>query len=53
MSLVYVLIGVAIMLKGAKLFNIPPSYALPLGSILIVYGLFRAYRIYQNYLSEK
>lgn len=52
MSLVYIFIGLAIIVKGATLFSIAPTYALPLGSMFIVYGLFRAYRVYQKHFQQ-
>jgi hypothetical protein len=48
MALLYVALGVIIVSGPSTYFDIPVTYALPLGSMLIVYGLFRAYRIYQK-----
>jgi hypothetical protein len=52
MSLVYILLGLAIIFRGAILFKISPAYAVPMGSLFIVYGLFRAYRIYRNFFQQ-
>ncbi len=49
MSLVYVFVGSAVVWRSEELFNIPGKYALPLGGLLIGYGVFRAYRLYQKY----
>ena len=50
MALVYVLLGIAIFWKSEQLFNIPGSYSVPLGTILIAYGIIRGYRVYQRNL---
>ena len=48
-ALVYVGLGILILWRSTELFpNLPPKYTLPAGSLLIVYGLFRAYRVYQK-----
>jgi len=48
-ALVYVGLGILILWRSAELFpNLPKKYALPAGSLLIVYGLFRVYRVYQK-----
>ena len=49
LSLVYVMVGLAMVFRGEELFGISPLWALPLGSMLMVYGVFRAYRLYQKY----
>jgi len=49
MCLIYILLGVA-MITGSPLFsNIPKKYTLVMGAIMIVYGLFRGYRVYTKY----
>jgi hypothetical protein len=48
MALLYVGLGIAVLAGPSNLFNIPSKYIFPLGALLIVYGLFRAYRIYQK-----
>jgi hypothetical protein len=48
MALVYVLLGIAIFWKSEELFHIPSSYSVPLGMILISYGILRGYRAYQR-----
>lgn len=50
MSVFYVLMGIAILIRPEDLFNIPSRYCWPIGSIMIVYGSFRGYRFYQRYL---
>jgi hypothetical protein len=49
MAILYALTGIAILWKPMEFFNIPEVYSLPLGSILLVYGLFRCYRVYTKY----
>jgi len=49
MALLYVLVGSAVVWRSEEIFNIPGKYALPLGGLLIVYGVFRVYRPYQKY----
>ena len=52
MALLYVGLGIAVLVSPGNLFNIPSKYIFPLGTLLIVYGLFRAYRIYQKGIKE-
>jgi hypothetical protein len=52
MSAIYVILGAVVLDGNNRLFNLPRAYALILGSILILYGLFRGYRIYQKYYRE-
>jgi len=48
-ALVYIGLGVLILWRSTELFpNLPPKYILPAGSLLIVYGIFRGYRVYQK-----
>jgi hypothetical protein len=49
MCVVYLLLGAAMIWGPKEIFNVQSKYALPMGSILIVYGLFRGYRVYQKY----
>ncbi|MBS1682485.1 MAG: hypothetical protein JST48_12300 [Bacteroidetes bacterium] len=52
MCLVYIMLGAA-MASGSPLFNnISRKYTLALGCIMIVYGLFRGYRVFQKYFSS-
>jgi len=48
MALVYVVLGIAIFWKSEQLFNLPSTYSIPLGTILISYGIIRGYRVYQR-----
>jgi hypothetical protein len=52
MAVVYVLLGVAVAWRADQMFRIPPSYTLPLGVIMIVYGLFRGYGVYRKYFKQ-
>jgi hypothetical protein len=52
MSAIYILIGVAVFFRGQELFNIPPAYSWPLGSMMIAYGGFRGYRFFQRHYNS-
>ena len=52
MSVVYVAVGVLVVWRAVDLFHIPNQYSMPLGSMLIAYGLFRTYRVYQKYFKR-
>ena len=49
MSLLYVALGIGILSKSDALALLPKKIAIPLGCILIAYGLFRGYRVYRRY----
>lgn len=49
MAIVYIIVGALVIWRSAELFKISNQYSLPLGSMLMVYGVFRFYRIYQKY----
>lgn len=49
MAVVYVVIGVAIVWRADEMFRLPSNYSLPLGCLLIIYGLFRGYGVYRKY----
>jgi len=52
MSLIYLMLG-AVMIGGSPIFNgIPRKYTLIMGGAMIVYGLFRGYRVYQKYFAS-
>lgn len=52
MSLVYIMLGSA-MVGGSPFFKaIPRKYTLIVGVVMIVYGLFRGYRVYQKYFAS-
>ena len=51
MALIYVGVGF-LLLKANDSFNIPNQYAIPLGIVLIGYGVFRGYRLYQKYFQK-
>ncbi len=48
MALVYILLGLAVLWKSDTLFNLKSGYAVPLGLVLIAYGLIRGFRAYQR-----
>ncbi len=51
MVLVYVLVGAGVA-SGYFDRSIPPRYALPVGLVIIAYGLFRASRVYTKYVRK-
>lgn len=52
MAVVYVALGVAVAWRADKLLDLSPSYTLLLGTIMIVYGLFRGYGVYRRYFKH-
>ncbi len=52
MALAYIGIGGLIIARSDEMFNITGKYAVPLGIVLIVYGIFRSYKIYQRYFQK-
>ncbi|MBS1490820.1 MAG: hypothetical protein JSS93_09855 [Bacteroidetes bacterium] len=50
MCLIYILVGAGL-IWGNGAFEVTSVYSVPIGLTLIIYGLFRAYRIYQKYFS--
>ena len=51
-TVIYIGMGIVVLVSSNELFNIPDRYSLPLGSLLLVYGLFRAYRVYRSFFKE-
>jgi hypothetical protein len=47
MCVLYVILGSVMIWGSPTVFS--SKYSLPMGSLLIAYGLFRGYRIYQKY----
>jgi hypothetical protein len=52
MAVVYIGVGGLIIMGPSAQFNIPDKYTLPLGSLLLAYGLFRGYRVYAKYFTK-
>jgi hypothetical protein len=52
MAIVYTMLGIFVLLRGQSL-NIPTSYAIAFGAFLIVYGVFRGYRVYDKYFKTE
>ena len=52
MAIVYVGLGIAITFRSKELFNISSKYSLALGGLLIVYGVFRGYRVFSKYFQK-
>ncbi|HEY9005312.1 hypothetical protein [Ohtaekwangia sp.] len=51
MAVAYIGIGAAVITRP-DIINIHGPYALPLGILLIAYGLFRAFKVYQRYFQK-
>jgi hypothetical protein len=51
MVVLYIGLGTTIIFYPPGFLNLPGSYSTALGIMLIVYGIFRAYKIYQRYQS--
>jgi len=49
MCLVYIMIGSAMLADSPLFSHIQRSYTLVIGALMIVYGIFRGYRVYQKY----
>jgi hypothetical protein len=49
MAVLYVIMGMAVVLKSEILFGIPSQYGKIIGSFMVLYGLFRSYRMYVRY----
>ncbi len=52
MTVVYIVTGVIILIRGKEAFNIQDAYSLPLGSLLIAYGFFRGYKVFEKYFKN-
>jgi hypothetical protein len=53
MAVLYLIIGIVVLQNDSRLFRLPESYSLIFGIVLILYGLFRGYRIYQRYYRKE
>jgi len=51
-TIIYLGMGILVLVSSNRILNIPERYTLPLGSLLVVYGLFRAYRVYHSFFKE-
>ena len=51
MSLLYIGLGIVV-LWNRETINLPKLYSISLGVLLIAYGTFRTYRIYQKYFGN-
>lgn len=52
MVLGYIAIGVTMVLPSSRVFNLPRMYAVPLGILMIAYGIFRGYKLYQRHFTK-
>lgn len=52
MALAYVVIGALLIARSGSMVNITGKYTVPLGVILIGYGIFRCYKTYQRYFQK-
>jgi hypothetical protein len=51
MVVLYIGIGTTIVFKASYVPNIPVQYAQWFGALLIVYGIFRGYKVYRKHFS--
>jgi hypothetical protein len=51
MSLIYLMLGAALLANSPFFATVPRKYTLIFGGLMIVYGLFRGYRTYQKYFT--
>ena len=49
---IYIIVGALILTNSTAMAGIPRQYALPFGSLLMAYGLFRGYRVYTKYFKS-
>jgi hypothetical protein len=52
MVVLYIVIGTTIIFRAPRMPNIPEHLAVGFGVLLIVYGFFRAYKVYRKYFSK-
>jgi hypothetical protein len=48
MAFIYIVLGVVLLVQPGQILSIPAKYKIPLGITLTLYGLFRAYTVYQK-----
>jgi hypothetical protein len=53
MVVLYIALGTTIIIKSSQQTVVEPRYALIFGSVLILYGLFRAFKVYRTHYSER
>ena len=49
MVVLYFILGTTIIFRAPQMRNIPERYAIGFGVFLILYGIFRAYKLYRKY----
>jgi hypothetical protein len=52
MVILYVFLGITIIFKAVDIGSIPQNYARVFGVMLILYGIFRGYKLYSRYFSK-
>lgn len=52
MAVLYIGVGTAMLLQAPMFANLSGRYSWLLGMLLIVYGLFRGYKVYQRYFKN-
>jgi hypothetical protein len=53
MVVLYVALGTTIIIKSRQQTVVEPKYAVVFGSVLILYGFFRAFKVYRTHYSER
>jgi hypothetical protein len=51
-AIIYVCMGIAIALRSQEIFGISGKYSIALGGLLIVYGIFRGYRVFSRHFQK-
>lgn len=51
-AIVYIGFGIAIIFRSKEIFNLSGNYFIGLGALLIVYGLYRGYRVISKYFQK-
>jgi hypothetical protein len=49
MVVLYFVLGTTIIFRSSSMRNIPQEYAVGFGILLILYGIYRAYKLYRRY----
>ena len=53
MVILYLVLGIAIIINGMNVLTISQDYARVLGVMLVLYGIFRGYKLYRRYFSRQ
>lgn len=52
-AIIYIVMGIAIVIRSQDhIFNLSPAYSITFGVLLILYGIFRVYRVYSRHFQK-